>query len=109
MKEKKNQHFLDETIKRAKIENAQKEAKNIYNYNEWKENHDRLVEHELRKMNRKKITVGKAIAIGILLAVIIEILIIVTNNNVAAITAAINEIKYHFKEIINIIIKLSTV
>lgn len=109
MKEKKNQHFLDETIKRAKIENAQKEAKNIYNYNEWKENHDRLVDHELRKMNRKKITVGKAVAIGILLAVIIEILIIVTNNNFTAITKAVNEIKYHFKEIINIIIQLSTI
>lgn len=32
MKDKNQKHFLDDTVKRAKIENAHREAENIYNY-----------------------------------------------------------------------------
>ncbi len=77
---KKKNHFLDETIKRTKIENAQKEARDIYNYNQWKDRHDRMVDQELRKLNRKAVSPGKAIIIGILLAFLIEVFIILINN-----------------------------
>ena len=53
MNNKNSKHFLDETIQRAKIENAQREAEQIYNYNKWKDNHEKMVEHELRKRQHR--------------------------------------------------------
>ena len=44
MKDKNQKHFLDDTVKRAKIENAHREAENIYNYNKWKDNHEKMVD-----------------------------------------------------------------
>lgn len=44
---------LDEKIAEAKIEKARKEAEKINNYNKWKNEHDRLVQKELRKLERK--------------------------------------------------------
>lgn len=44
MNNKNSKHFLDETVQRAKIENAQREAEQIYNYNKWKDNHENIVE-----------------------------------------------------------------
>lgn len=41
MNNKNSKHFLDETVQRAKIENAQREAEQIYNYNKWKDNHEK--------------------------------------------------------------------
>ena len=76
MKDKNQKHFLDDTVKRAKIENAHREAENIYNYNKWKDNHEKMVDHELKKMQHKDHKVIKAVLIGILLALIIEIVYI---------------------------------
>ena len=108
-KMKKKNHFLDETIKRTKIENAQKEARDIYNYNEWKNNHDRMVDHELRKLNRKIVNPGKAIMVGILLAILIYIFIILINNDINTIQIALEEIKDHLEEIRKILLELSTI
>ncbi len=44
---------LDKKIEESKIEKARKEAERINNYNKWKNEHDRLVNKELRKLERK--------------------------------------------------------
>ncbi len=106
---KKKNHFLDETIKRTKIENAQKEARDIYNYNQWKDRHDRMVDQELRKLNRKAVSPGKAIIIGILLAFLIEVFIILINNDINTIGIALDGIKDHLREIGKILLELSTI
>ena len=54
MNNKNSKHFLDETVQRAKIENAQREAEQIYNYNKWKDNHEKMVKHELRKRDNNR-------------------------------------------------------
>lgn len=50
---KKQKHFLDEIVEQNRIEKAQREARKIYNYNQWKNQHDKLVENELRKLEKK--------------------------------------------------------
>ena len=47
------QRALNKKIEQSRIENARREARNIHNYNKWKSNHDRLVQKELRKLERK--------------------------------------------------------
>ena len=86
MKDKNQKHFLDDTVKRAKIENAHREAENIYNYNKWKDNHEKMVNHELKKMQHKDHKVIKAVLIGILLALIIEIVYILIINDPQTLT-----------------------
>lgn len=107
MKKKNQPHFLDETVKRAKLEKAQKEARQIYNYNNWQENHEKMVNRELRKLSRKNSNVFKAILIALLLALIIEIIYILTINDPKTIMAAIEGIKKNLNEIKNIIIELT--
>ena len=99
MKDKNQIHFLDDTVKRAKIENAHREAENIYNYNTWKDNHE--------KMQHKDHKVIKAVLIGILLALIIEIVYILIINDPQTLSIAFKEIKQHLNEIWIIIINLT--
>lgn len=47
---------LDKKIEQERRNRAKKEAKQIYNYNKWKEEHDRLVNKELNKLNKKNKT-----------------------------------------------------
>lgn len=107
MNNKNSKHFLDETIKRAKIENAQREAEQIYNYNKWKDNHEKMVEFELQKKQRKKTSAIKCILIGILLALVIEIIYILIINNPETLLTAFQEIKQKLGEIWGIIIDLT--
>ena len=107
MNNKNSKHFLDETIKRAKIENAQREAEQIYNYNKWKDNHEKMVEFELQKKQRKKTSAIKCILIVILLALVIEIIYILIINNPETLLTAFQEIKQKLGEIWGIIIDLT--
>ena len=107
MKDKNQKHFLDDTVKRAKIENAHREAENIYNYNKWKDNHEKMVDHELKKRQHKDHKVIKAVLIGILLALIIEIVYILIINDPQTLSIAFKEIKQHLNEIWIIIINLT--
>ena len=107
MNNKNSKHFLDEKIKRAKIENAQREAEQIYNYNKWKDNHEKMVEFELQKKQRKKPSAIKCILIGILLALVIEIIYILIINNPETLLTAFREIKQKLGEIWGIIIDLT--
>lgn len=107
MNNKNSKHFLDETIKRAKIENAQREAEQIYNYNKWKDNHEKMVEFELQKKQRKTPSAIKCILIGILLALVIEIIYILIINNPETLLTAFQEIKQKLGEIWGIIIDLT--
>lgn len=107
MNNKNSKHFLDETIKRAKIENAQREAEQIYNYNKWKDNHEKMVEFELQKKQHKKPSAIKCILIGILLALVIEIIYILIINNPETLLTAFQEIKQKLGEIWGIIIDLT--
>ena len=107
MNNKNSKHFLDETVKRAKIENAQKDAENIYNYNKWKDNHEKMVEHELKKMQHKEPNIFKAILIGVLLALAVEIIYILIINDPETLVTAFQEIKQKLNEIGAIIISLT--
>lgn len=107
MNNKNSKHFLDETIKRAKIENAQREAEQIYNYNKWKDSHEKMVEYELQRKQRKKPSAIKCILIGILLALVIEIIYILIINNPETLLTAFQEIKQKLGEIWGIIIDLT--
>lgn len=107
MNNKNSKHFLDETVRRAKIENAQKDAENIYNYNKWKDNHEKMVEHELKKMQRKESNVFKAILIGVLLALAVEIIYILIINDPETLVTAFQEIRQKLNEIGAIIIGLT--
>lgn len=56
MYDKKLEKFhkdLDKKIKQDKKERAKKEAKQIYNYNKWKEEHDQLINDELDRLNKR--------------------------------------------------------
>ena len=107
MNNKNSKHFLDETVRRAKIENAQKDAENIYNYNKWKDSHEKMVEHELKKMQRKEPNVFKAILIGVLLALAIEVIYILIINDPETLITAFQEIRQKLNEIGSIIISLT--
>ena len=107
MNNKNSKHFLDETIQRAKIENAQREAEQIYNYNKWKDNHEKMVEHELRKRQHREPSAVKCILIGVLLALAIEIIYILIINEPETLLTAFQAIKQKFGEIWKIIIDLT--
>ena len=107
MNNKNSKHFLDETVQRAKIENAQREAEQIYNYNKWKDNHEKMVEHEVRKRQHQEPSAVKCILIGILLALAIEIIYILIINDPETLLTAFQAIKQKFGEIWEIIINLT--
>ena len=107
MNNKNSKHFLDETVQRAKIENAQREAEQIYNYNKWKDSHEKMVEHELRKRQHREPSAVKCILIGILLALAIEIIYILIINDPETLLTAFQAIKQQFGEIWEIIIDLT--
>lgn len=107
MNNKNSKHFLDETVQRAKIENAQREAEQIYNYNKWKDNHEKMVEHELRKRRHREPSAVKCILIGVLLALAIEIIYILIINDPKTLLTAFQAIKQKFGEIWEIIIDLT--
>ena len=107
MNNKNSKHFLDETIQKAKIENAQREAEQIYNYNKWKDNHEKMVEHELRKRQHQEPSAVKCILIGVLLALAIEIIYILIINDPETLLTAFQAIKQKFGEIWKIIIDLT--
>lgn len=46
--------MLDRKIEQSRIEKARKEARDIHNYNQWKQKHDKLVNKELKKLERKR-------------------------------------------------------
>lgn len=46
--------MLDRKIEQTRIEKARKEAQDIHNYNQWKQKHDKLVNKELKKLERKR-------------------------------------------------------
>ena len=76
-------------------------------YNKWKDNHEKMVDHELKKMQHKDHKVIKAVLIGILLALIIEIVYILIINDPQTLSIAFKEIKQHLNEIWIIIINLT--
>lgn len=46
--------ILDRKVEQARLERARKEARDIHNYNQWKQKHDRLLDKELKKLERKR-------------------------------------------------------
>ena len=107
MNNKNSKHFLDETIKRAKIENAQREAEQIQNYDKSNDNPEEMVALQLQNKQRKKPSAIKCILIGILLALVIEIIYILIINNPETLLTAFQEIKQKLGEIWGIIIDLT--
>ena len=67
-----------------------------------------MVDHELKKMQHKDHRVIKAVLIGILLALIIEIVYVLIINDPQTLSTAFQEIKQHLNEIWKIIINLTT-
>ena len=82
-------------------------AEQIYNYNKWKDNHEKMVEHELRKRQHREPSAIKCILIGVLLALVIEIIYILIINDPETLLTAFQAIKQKFGEIWEIIIDLT--
>ena len=66
-----------------------------------------MVDHELKKMQQKDHKVIKAVLIGILLALIIEIVYVLIINDPQTLSTAFQEIKQHLNEIWIIIVNLT--